>query len=114
MCGVYVVFFFFSSRRRHTRCETVTGVQTCALPILEGRRGDRAPLPARGGTVDPPAVQDARHDHARRSLPLRPAPRDEECRGAPAPRGEGAVSGGTVILGAGPTGLGAAYRLVER
>src|SRR5881409_4477438 len=26
-------FFFFSSRRRHTRCETVTGVQTCALPI---------------------------------------------------------------------------------
>src|SRR5881409_4267030 len=27
-------FFFFSSRRRHTRCETVTGVQTCALPIL--------------------------------------------------------------------------------
>ena len=25
--------FFFSSRRRHTRCETVTGVQTCALPI---------------------------------------------------------------------------------
>src|SRR3546814_7317695 len=30
-----VVFFFFSSRRRHTRCALVTGVQTCALPILE-------------------------------------------------------------------------------
>src|SRR3546814_20386888 len=34
---VYVVFvsiyFFFSSRRRHTRCALVTGVQTCALPI---------------------------------------------------------------------------------
>src|SRR3546814_10968716 len=38
----YVVFviaylrlfvFFFSSRRRHTRCALVTGVQTCALPI---------------------------------------------------------------------------------
>src|SRR3546814_15225087 len=29
-CG----FFFFSSRRRHTRCALVTGVQTCALPIL--------------------------------------------------------------------------------
>src|SRR3546814_6998374 len=29
-----VVFvFFFSSRRRHTRCALVTGVQTCALPI---------------------------------------------------------------------------------
>src|SRR3546814_1818309 len=25
--------FFFSSRRRHTRCVLVTGVQTCALPI---------------------------------------------------------------------------------
>src|SRR3546814_9184218 len=26
-------FLFFSSRRRHTRCALVTGVQTCALPI---------------------------------------------------------------------------------
>src|SRR3546814_17369348 len=26
-------FFFFSSRRRHTSCALVTGVQTCALPI---------------------------------------------------------------------------------
>src|SRR3546814_1348225 len=32
---VYFLFlwFFFSSRRRHTRCALVTGVQTCALPI---------------------------------------------------------------------------------
>src|SRR3546814_1318223 len=29
----YVLLFFFSSRRRHTRCALVTGVQTCALPI---------------------------------------------------------------------------------
>src|SRR3546814_5654813 len=29
--GLFV--FFFSSRRRHTRCALVTGVQTCALPI---------------------------------------------------------------------------------
>src|SRR3546814_3494197 len=28
------VRFFFSSRRRHTRCALVTGVQTCALPIF--------------------------------------------------------------------------------
>src|SRR6056297_2157680 len=28
--------FFFSSRRRHTRISGVTGVQTCALPILSG------------------------------------------------------------------------------
>src|SRR3546814_8628835 len=27
------VLFFFSSRRRHTICALVTGVQTCALPI---------------------------------------------------------------------------------
>src|SRR3546814_6577990 len=30
---VLIVFFFCSSRRRHTRCALVTGVQTCALPI---------------------------------------------------------------------------------
>src|SRR3546814_15304031 len=30
-----MVFFFFSSRRRHTRCALVTGVQTCALPIFD-------------------------------------------------------------------------------
>src|SRR3546814_2913355 len=27
------MLFVFSSRRRHTRCALVTGVQTCALPI---------------------------------------------------------------------------------
>src|SRR3546814_1629205 len=32
-----VLFFFFSSRRRHTRCALVTGVQTCALPICASR-----------------------------------------------------------------------------
>src|SRR3546814_5591467 len=30
-------FCFFSSRRRHTRCALVTGVQTCALPICDAR-----------------------------------------------------------------------------
>src|SRR3546814_1707126 len=29
-----ISLFFFSSRRRHTSCALVTGVQTCALPIL--------------------------------------------------------------------------------
>src|SRR3546814_11878242 len=41
LCTVYslrfdfmlFVVFFFTSRRRHTRCALVTGVQTCALPI---------------------------------------------------------------------------------
>src|SRR3546814_10366388 len=32
---LFVCFFFFSSRRRHTRCALVTGVQTCALPISD-------------------------------------------------------------------------------
>src|SRR3546814_480957 len=47
--GVVLVFglcfFFFSSRRRHTRCALVTGVQTCALPICMGATGR--------GLVDP-------------------------------------------------------------
>src|SRR3546814_18805114 len=30
---------FFSSRRRHTRCALVTGVQTCALPISFAQPG---------------------------------------------------------------------------
>src|SRR3546814_1191142 len=29
-----MLLFFFSSRRRHTSCALVTGVQTCAPPIL--------------------------------------------------------------------------------
>src|SRR3546814_5437569 len=32
-----LILFFFSSRRRHTRCALVTGVQTCALPICRDR-----------------------------------------------------------------------------
>src|SRR3546814_1917288 len=50
------ICFFFSSRRRHTRCALVTGVQTCALPIwgtrvLTRRGGRGAGAPAcRAGT----------------------------------------------------------------
>ena len=32
------MIFFFSSRRRHTRYISVTGVQTCALPISPAER----------------------------------------------------------------------------
>src|SRR3546814_916970 len=32
-CCIVFCLCFFSSRRRHTRCALVTGVQTCALPI---------------------------------------------------------------------------------
>src|SRR3546814_5699299 len=45
-----MVFFFFSSRRRHTRCALVTGVQTCALPIWPAVAGD-----AGRGLFDPQA-----------------------------------------------------------
>src|SRR3546814_7121755 len=47
--------FFFSSRRRHTRCALVTGVQTCALPIFrqlnQVRKTDRH-IKSRGWTSD--------------------------------------------------------------
>src|SRR3546814_12891704 len=33
LVDLFCLCFFFSSRRRHTRCALVTGVQTCALPI---------------------------------------------------------------------------------
>src|SRR3546814_3092188 len=39
---VVSVCFFFSSRRRHTRCALVTGVQTCALPISALSRANRS------------------------------------------------------------------------
>src|SRR3546814_1255248 len=44
----FCLFFFFSSRRRHTRCALVTGVQTCALPISVGAQ-PRDGLYRRGG-----------------------------------------------------------------
>src|SRR3546814_7708876 len=42
LCISFVVYFFFSSRRRHTRCALVTGVQTCALPICGSVRSTKA------------------------------------------------------------------------
>src|SRR3546814_8206242 len=42
--GLVMDVFFFSSRRRHTRCALVTGVQTCALPIYPDFAESRYPL----------------------------------------------------------------------
>src|SRR3546814_3422846 len=42
----YVDHFVFSSRRRHTRCALVTGVQTCALPICAKSASGMQPRPA--------------------------------------------------------------------
>src|SRR3546814_11403929 len=45
-------YCFFSSRRRHTRCALVTGVQTCALPISGRiRRSDRRSNGSRKGSA---------------------------------------------------------------
>src|SRR3546814_15424074 len=50
-----IVLFFFSSRRRHTRCALVTGVQTCALPIYSSAparsNGNRRACCCRGCAV---------------------------------------------------------------
>src|SRR3546814_4649603 len=76
---VVLYLFFFSSRRRHTRCALVTGVQTCALPILEvittvdAHRGDH--LHPAEIEIDPlVAAERARRDGEAR------APRSEERR----------------------------------
>src|SRR3546814_4629748 len=63
---MYMLFscFFFSSRRRHTRCALVTGVQTCALPVrsmsqLQARAMDEIKIDqsfVRGLPNDPGAV----------------------------------------------------------
>src|SRR3546814_8635257 len=67
VCCCWSVFlflcFFFSSRRRHTRCALVTGVQTCALPIFPGNRASHAGRTARPeirlGTVQAPTSRAA-------------------------------------------------------
>src|SRR3546814_5223062 len=49
--------FFFSSRRRHTRCALVTGVQMCALPICERRQPFMRRQPERLVFVDETSVK---------------------------------------------------------
>src|SRR3546814_4839629 len=58
MCSLYYVCFF-SSRRRHTRCALVTGVQTCALPIYRrdhALRGQQVEDVTQIVAVDAPAT----------------------------------------------------------
>src|SRR3546814_4461976 len=44
--------FFFSSRRRHTSCALVTGVQTCALPISPAATEGAGSFGTTGGAID--------------------------------------------------------------
>src|SRR3546814_18173523 len=57
-CFYLMNVFFFSSRRRHTRCALVTGVQTCALPIcsIRSQSSDMAGRPIQ---IAPRIVQSA-------------------------------------------------------
>src|SRR3546814_8688103 len=74
MCSI-ICFFFFSSRRRHTRCALVTGVQTCALPIwpcsgnVRNCQGAVAPeirkkLPSTRDRAQPGHVDESTHREA--------------------------------------------------
>src|SRR3546814_10259173 len=97
------ICFFFSSRRRHTRCALVTGVQTCALPI-SARRTSRQLMPARR-RVDfltlrllPPRaarlpLPDDRlkgfRNRMRRAPPSRHRDRERTCPGSGPARGPG-------------------------
>src|SRR3546814_2618946 len=62
-CCCVRLCFFFSSRRRHTRCALVTGVQTCALPIY----GDRRPESMQAVM---PGIHAHKIDAVRRNIPL--------------------------------------------
>src|SRR3546814_9575376 len=55
------MYFFFSSRRRHTRCALVTGVQTCALPILAAPCRGPALVTDRETSAHAARLQDATH-----------------------------------------------------
>src|SRR3546814_10368867 len=73
MLGILVCFF--SSRRRHTRCALVTGVQTCALPICPGgyRSHSRHRLlhddePPYARDTDAAGARRGRNEDARRRL----------------------------------------------
>src|SRR3546814_9741189 len=56
--------FFFSSRRRHTRCALVTGVQTCALPISSRTPPGNPSPPCNIAVARPPTVRTP-HTHIR-------------------------------------------------
>src|SRR3546814_7165892 len=67
------VLLFFSSRRRHTICAVVTGVQTCALPFSPHHRGARRRQARRGRRRRRDAWRHARLNgrHGRNDVALR-------------------------------------------
>src|SRR3546814_2155312 len=86
--------FFFSSRRRHTRCALVTGVQTCALPIL-----GETPAAADAPAADTPAADLPAPGPP--ATPAGPARRTAPLPGwLPVPAGVGGVALTAVVVGA--------------
>src|SRR3546814_3888138 len=71
--------FFFSSRRRHTRCALVTGVQTCALPISRfpaAQETSSLPMkPDRMTDTNPDVIHHRPDEISRRSRLMRPVVR---------------------------------------
>src|SRR3546814_5162352 len=77
--------FFFSSRRRHTRCALVTGVQTCALPICawytyDGEQLGQGRENAKQFLIDNPEVMIEISERIRMKMGLGDQPRSEERR----------------------------------
>src|SRR3546814_18410223 len=68
--STFILIFFFSSIRRHTRCALVTGVQTCALPICASGGTGRALLSA-------PAFRPVLPDRSPHCPPAMPARRSD-------------------------------------
>src|SRR3546814_7914674 len=83
--------FFFSSRRRHTRCALVTGVQTCALPISDAQPA--SPAAGQGTTVV------ITGDHNQVILGCQSCPLSEDAQSNP--RAEGRTPGSSVGAAAG-------------
>src|SRR3546814_1709363 len=91
---------FFSSRRRHTRCALVTGVQTCALPIS----GCTAPRPERLGLAAQRSAQRRCRDFALESARAALAPERGGMRAFIAAEffrnpQEGAIEHGAILVG---------------
>src|SRR3546814_2032988 len=79
MIVVYFRYFFFSSRRLHTRCALVTGVQTCALPICYlliyfsclSRHKSQARSPSSKNRRCPPPARETARQTATGTLPAK-------------------------------------------
>src|SRR3546814_17630593 len=77
-CVHELFYFFFSSRRRHTRCALVTGVQTCALPISSTSHRHSATSARNTSSAEPFSDLNAERSvaHCRLISAISPCPRN--------------------------------------